>query len=310
MPARCRLLLVPARSDGTRLAAFLAARFRDVDPPVLEAGVHDGQVRRDGIVMDADTTVHTGDTLEIFFPPLAPTTDPPPLPAVLHEADGLVVLDKPAGMLCHPSGSKFTWALIGLARRRWPTVELVHRLDRDTSGCLALTTDPDLNRTLKRALVQGQVQKSYIALCKGEIPWDRRTLEGPIGPDEGRIRIKMRVREDGRRARTDVEVLDRSQGLTQVRCTLHTGRKHQIRLHLADAGHPLLGDRMYGVPPEVFLRSLEHGADAEVIAATGAARQALHAASLTLPHPKGPVHVVSPAPPEFQRWWRNPVRQW
>ncbi len=302
---RCRLLNVPVRAAGTRLDDFLERRFRDLPAPLLRKGIRAGQVRCRGRVLRPSALVQAEDPLEIFIPALAPTCDPPPLPPVLHEAEGLVVVDKPAGMLCHPSGSAFTWALIGLARERWPEVELVHRLDRDTSGCLALTTDPALNRILKQALARGEVHKSYIALCRGEIPWDRRMLDGPIGEDEGRIRIKMRVREDGRPARTEVEVLERARGLSKVRCTLLTGRKHQIRVHLTDAGHPLLGDRMYGVAPEIFLHSLKHGADERVVSATGARRQALHAASLTLPHPSGPMQVASALPAELARWWAD-----
>src|SRR5690606_21968467 len=168
--------------------------------------------------------------------------------------------------------------------------------------------DADAARSLKEAVKRGRVHKEYEALCAGEIPWDEARLEGPIGPAGGVIRIQMAVRPDGLPARTDVTVLRRRAGATWVRCRLHTGRTHQIRAHLHHAGFPLIGDRMYGPPPEVFLRSLEIGNEhPEIVAAAGAPRHALHASRVVLPHPDGgEVDVTAPTPPDLRRWWDDP----
>lgn len=294
---------MPDGVAGMRLDHFLARWFRTFSRSQLVKGIKAGDVTLEGRPLRAGHRVKSGQVLEIAIAGIAPTDDPPPFPTILHEGDGLVVLDKPAGMLCHPTGTAFAWAVIGLARERWPTVELVHRLDRDTSGCLALTTDPALNAHLKAAIAAGRTKKVYEALCKGTIPWDRQVLDGRIGPANGPIRIQMAVTADGKVARTDVDVLGRQHDLTRVRCRIHTGRTHQIRVHLADAGFPLLGDRLYGVDPEVFLRTLEHGVDASTIAATGAPYHALHAAELTLPMPSGPLTVRAPVPETFEGWW-------
>ena len=288
-----------------RLDHFLAAWFRNFTRSQLVRGIRAGQVTCDGRVLRAGARMRTGMQLEIAIEGIAPTSGPPPFPDILFQGGGLLVIDKPAGLLCHPTGTAFAWSVIGLAKERWPTAELVHRLDRDTSGCLALTTDPDLNRELKLAIAEGRTGKVYQALCKGDIPWDEQVLEGPIGPADGEIRIQMAVRPDGKSARTDVSVLGRRHGLTRVRCRIHTGRTHQIRVHLAHAGFPLLGDRLYGVPPEIFLHSLDHGLDARVQEATGAARHALHAAELTLPFQGEELTVRADPPEDFEDWWAD-----
>lgn len=305
---RTRSLPVPEGVAGMRLDHFLSLWFRSFSRTRLAKAIRAGEVTTEGRVLRAGTRVRAGMVLEIATPGIAPDSDPPPFPEVLHERDHLLVLNKPAGMLCHPTGTAFAWAVIGLARERWPAAELVHRLDRDTSGCLALTSDPQLNAHLKKGIAEGRSKKVYEALCKGDIPWEEAVLDGPIGPADGEIRIQMAVRPDGKSARTDVTVLGRQNGLTRVRCRIHTGRTHQIRVHLAHAGFPLLGDRLYGVPPEVFLHTLEHGVDASTIEATGAAHHALHAAELTLPHPKGDVLVRAPVPERFEAWWQGEQR--
>lgn len=303
---RTRDIVVPVAADGMRLDQFLARRFRDFSRTRLARGIKAGEVCHEGRVLRAGTAVREGQILAIAIPGIAPSGTPPPFPAVLHEAEGLWVVDKPAGMLCHPTGSAFVWALIGLAKDQHPAADLVHRIDRDTSGCVAMTTDPDLNRHLKAALKRGDTHKEYEAIVKGEIPWESRTFTGPIGPAGGRIRIQMAVNEAGKSARTDVWVVERQPGLTRVRCRIFTGRTHQIRVHLATAGFPLLGDRMYGVPPEIFLHSLDHGADPYVVAGAGAPRHALHAAQITLPMPTGRVTITAPWPEDLARWWRTP----
>ncbi|MCA9572536.1 MAG: RluA family pseudouridine synthase, partial [Myxococcales bacterium] len=196
-----RSLSVPEGVDGMRLDHFLSRWFRDLSRTQLARGIRSGLVSLDGRVLRAGTRVRVGMVLEIGIPGIAPESGPPPFPEVLYDHGGLVVLDKPAGMLCHPTGTAFAWAVIGLAKERWPEAELVHRLDRDTSGCLALTTDPALNAQLKTAIAEGRTRKVYQALCRGTIPWDEQVLDGPIGPADGPIRIQMAVRPDGKDAR-------------------------------------------------------------------------------------------------------------
>jgi 23S rRNA pseudouridine1911/1915/1917 synthase len=249
--------------------------------------------------------------LRLYLPGIAPSTKKPPLPPILHEDDRVIVLDKPAGLPVHPAGTDYTFAVIGLCRDHWPRhqIELVHRLDKDTSGVLVLAKDAQANRQLKAAFARGQATKEYFALVRGHPPWESAVFTGRIGPANGVIRIQMAVTDDGQDAHTEAFVLARHPDapMSQVRCRIHTGRTHQIRVHLAHAGFGLVGDRMYGVPPEVFLRAWEHGVDSEVIRAAGAPRQALHALRVTLPHPNGnSLTVEAPIPSDLSRWWENP----
>ncbi len=307
-PLRYRALEVPEPADGMRLDRFLARRFSDRSRTWFARGIREGLVRDEqDEPLRGSTRLRAGAILRLYLPGLAPSTPPPPMPTVLYEDERVAVVDKPAGLLAHPTGTRFAWSVIGVARDRWPDVHLVHRLDRDTSGAMLLAKDDDANRFLKAQMKAGALGKVYEALARGRIGWSRQRLEGPIGPAGGVIRIQMAVREDGLSARTDVEVLERCPTMTRVRCILHTGRTHQIRVHLHHAGHALVGDRMYGVPPEVFLRTLEHGADRVVIAAAGAPRHALHASTVRFPHPDGGEReVTAPWPSELARWWDEP----
>ena len=308
-----RSLRVPRKAAGMRLDAFLSAWFFDWDPDALTGGVARGWVRgRDGTPLAPEHELSTGEWVDLWIPGLAPTEPPPRLPTILHEDDRVVAVDKPAGMLAHPSGRRFVYALIGLAKARWPDarMDLCHRLDRDTSGVLLLTKDVEANRFVKKALHDGACTKVYQALCKGHLSGDHHEVREPLGPDGGEIRIKQACREDGLSAHTTVEVEARhaTAALTRVRCTLHSGRTHQIRVHLDHLGHPLLGDRLYGVPPDVFLESIRPDPTSRVVELAGAPRQALHAARLRFPHPDGgEVEVESPLPSDLTAWWEDPA---
>ena len=249
--------------------------------------------------------------LRLFLEGIAPSGPAPAFPAVLHDDGVVLALNKPAGLLAHPAGSTYTWGVISLAKAQWPErrVDLVHRLDRDTSGVQLLTFDLDANRFLKARLHDEGTVKEYVALCKGLPTFEALSLTGPIGPEGGPIRVRNAVRDDGLPARTDVTVLgvQEARGLTMVRCRIFTGRTHQIRVHLAHAGLPLLGDRLYGVPEAVALRGLEEGVDPDVLAAAGAPRQALHAERVRVPHPAGGwLDVTAPLADDLAAWWTDP----
>ena len=129
-----------------------------------------------------------------------------------------------------------------------------------------------------------------------------------MGPREGEIRVQHGVRPDGLAAKTHVRVVDRQENMTRVRCNIETGRTHQIRVHLEHLGVPILGDRLYGVPPQVFLHTLNHGVDEWTREQTGAPRHALHCRKMTLPNPFGGVlSAESPVPEDMERWWNTPA---
>ncbi|MCB9680693.1 MAG: RluA family pseudouridine synthase [Alphaproteobacteria bacterium] len=311
-PPTYRELPVPPAAVGMRLDRFLALRFRDRSRTELARGIRLGQVTDAlGKALRASTTMRADDVLHLYLPEIAPGAPPPPFPPIVYEDDRVVAVDKPAGLMAHPSGTRYVYALIGMAKARWPDdrIDLVHRLDMDTSGLNLITKDLEANRWLKARLHDDGSVKAYLAIAKGVPDWDERTIDAPLGPADGPIRIQVAVRDDGLPSRTHATVVARhpTAPLTLVHCRIFTGRTHQIRVHLASVGLPLLGDVLYGLPVDVALGIREQGMTEEALAVTGAPRHALHAAHLSLPHPDGGLlDLHSPLPADLQRWWDHP----
>jgi 23S rRNA pseudouridine1911/1915/1917 synthase len=297
-------LVVGATGSNRRADVWLASCFPHYSRSAVARHFRVGRIEGLDRTVKPSTLLREGERLAFCRPVLTSDEPPPPLPAILYEDERMLALDKPAGMLVHPSGGAFVWSLIALARLARPGVplHLVHRLDRDTSGVVVLAKDAEANRWLKSAFQVQATDKVYWAICHGAPAWSTRLIDGPIGDDsESGVRVRMGVRADGQTARTRIFVLARWRDRALVAAHPRTGRTHQIRLHLEHAGHPILGDRLYGQPDEVFLHSLEHGMDDWVLARTGWPRHALHARILRLPHPEGhPLEIRAPMPPDME----------
>lgn len=310
-----RLLPVPPSVSGMRLDRFLARWFPLWSRTELSRGIKAGLVQSAaGRPLRASHRIRGGEVLQIWIPGLAPTEPPPEFPQILHEDRRCVVVSKPPGMMCHPAGSRYVYALVGLAKKRWPDddIDLVHRIDADTSGIVLISRDRGANAALKAALQQDETHKVYDALVRGYPDWDERVLDGPIGSADGPVRIQMAVREDGLPSWTHATVIARKQSpagpIARVRCRIKTGRTHQIRVHLASVGLPILGDRLYGPRCELFLDVLKHGVTDAVIQEAGAPRHALHAAEISVRHPDGHrLDVRCPWPDDLRRWWETPA---
>lgn len=193
---------------------------------------------------------------------------------IVHEDEHVLVINKPVGLVVHPAPGHWSGTLLnGLLARDaraadLPRAGIVHRLDKDTSGLMVVGRTAQACRGLSEAIAQRQVHRTYWAMAHGPIAADLQTVEAPIGRDP-QSRVRMAVLRAGKPAQTTVRVLARlGREVSAIECTLHTGRTHQIRVHLAHLGHPLVGDATYG------------GA-----AWHGVQRQALHARRLALQHP-------------------------
>jgi 23S rRNA pseudouridine1911/1915/1917 synthase len=291
---------------GMRLDLWLSKRFSCLSRTAAARHVRQGEIESEWRPLKGSLRMREGEPIRVYVPGLAPDGDPPPLPEVLFEDPRVLVFNKPPGMLAHPAGDRFTWALIGLAKDARPDhhMDLVHRLDRDTSGVLVLTKDGAANALLKATFKNRSVElrKEYLAIVHGEVPWDERETVAPVGDlSTSEVRLRRGVVPDGLPARTTFTVLKRMDGRTLVRCLLHTGRTHQIRVHLEHEGHGIVGDRLYGQPDAVFLDWYENGVTPMVRSTVGFPRQCLHAWRLRLPHPDGGiVELEAPLPDDMR----------
>lgn len=302
-------LVVDTGRDGFRLDRFLASRIARLSRTRVQQIVAAGRVRRADtgeVLLRPAQRLRAGEALILERP--APREPPVVLDyAEVHRDPDLLVLDKPAGLPVHPSARYHRHTLTALMRERlgaghgW---EMAHRLDRETSGLLLLGRHGASASALKRAFFARAIDKRYWALCHGCIEGHVR-IDMSLGPAEGSaIRIKMgprRIGDGGVTAATQVRPLAhgefRGRPITLIEARPETGRQHQIRVHLAELGHPLLGDKLYGVDEAKFLAIVDGGRPlAELEAELGLARHALHAVSLELEHPTGGQRVRFTAP--------------
>ncbi len=288
-----------------RADVWLASRFPHYSRSAVARHFRAGRILGLDRSLKASTLLREGERLRFCRPDLQPAEPPPPLPEVVYEDARMIALNKPAGMLVHPSGGRFVWSLIALARLARPEahLHLVHRLDRDTSGVVVLAKDPEANRLLKEAFHQQATDKVYWAVSRGAPPWSTLLVDAPIGDDtDSAVRVRMGIRDEGQPARTRLHVLARWRDRALVAAHPRTGRTHQIRLHMEHAGFPILGDRLYGQPDEVFLHTLDHGIDPWALERLGWPRHALHARILRIPHPDGHgVEIRAPLPEDMRR---------
>ena len=303
-PDYWRTVIVRDRDVGRRVDAFLAKRFSSYSRTQIVQFIRNGQVLSELRKLKPSTILKMNERLRLFVPGLVPTTPPPPLPDILFEDDRIIVVNKPSGMLVHPAGDLFVWALIGLFKDARPNdeLDLVHRLDRETSGVLVISKDKVANAFLKQRLAERDVQKVYQAIVRGVPDWELKDIQEPIALNEySEVRLRRHVQVGGQFSHTTATVLQRLNGYALVECAIHTGRTHQIRVHLEHVGYPLLGDKLYGQPNWVFLDYLEHKTTDRMKVAVRFPRHCLHASSIRFPHPNGGFKKVrAPLPSDMQ----------
>jgi 23S rRNA pseudouridine1911/1915/1917 synthase len=288
-------LTVDARSARQRLDRYLAAQGAWGSRSQVQRLIAEGAVRVDGQAVKAGTVLRSGQTIDVQSSPS------PGVPAgveaeaialaVLHEDEWLLVIDKPAGLVVHPAPGHWRGTLVSALLHHWrgprPGLDplrpgIVHRLDKDTSGVLIIAKDAATLAALGAQFRRREIEKQYLAFVWGRVRIQRGTISEPIGRNPVH-RMRMAVRRGGREALTAYEVVERFGEVTLVRLFPKTGRTHQIRVHLAAIGHPIVGDAIYG-------RS--RGRSGRVLLS----RQALHAERITFTHPHTGARVAFTAP--------------
>jgi 23S rRNA pseudouridine1911/1915/1917 synthase len=284
-----------ADTDGERLDVFVARRLPELTRSRVRRLIDGGHVRLGEHLAKAGTRLEVGQRVRVEVPAPEPASaQPEAIPLdILYEDGDLLVIDKPAGMTVHPSPGHANSTLVNAILAHTPDLSgiggvarpgIVHRLDRDTSGIILVAKNDAAHNGLARQLKERTIEKTYLALVEGTPRPAEGVIEAPVARDP-RNRQRMAIVEGGREATTGYRVIERLRGVSLVEARPKTGRTHQIRVHLAAIGHPIVGDRLYG-----------HGSEL-------VQRQFLHAARIAFTHPRTDerMEFEAPLPDDLRR---------
>ena len=294
MVAETREVVVAGEYAGWRLDRYLAAVLPELSRSRLQALIRAGEVQLEGKTVRTREIVDRGNIVTLRIPPPAEIeTKAEEIPLdILFEDEDLLVINKPPGLVVHPGAGNLSHTLVNALLHHCPNLSgiggkqrpgIVHRLDKETSGCLVVAKNDAAHQELARQFAGREVTKIYLALVSGRPKRPRGVIEAAIGRHPVQ-RKKMQVDpRRGRPAKTEYRVLQSLGKISLVECILHSGRTHQIRVHLHHLGHPVVGDAVYG----------RKGT---------APRQMLHAWKLGFTHPrtKEPILFEAPIPDEFE----------
>jgi 23S rRNA pseudouridine1911/1915/1917 synthase len=273
-------LIVPREPARLRLDQFVARELPQFSRTRLQSLIRSQNVKLNGAPARPRDLVRAGDRIEIHEPPPEKIDNKPeaiPLD-VLYEDDDLIVINKPAGLVVHPGAGHREHTLVNALLHHFPTLSgiggkerpgIVHRLDKETSGCLVVAKTDEAHRRLSTQFAERTIEKVYLALVAGRLRKRAGTIEQKIGRHPVHRQRMSIASQRGRAAKTEYRVLRSSDTMSLVECRLHSGRTHQIRVHLHHLGHPVLGDKIYGA---------KH--------ARHSPRQMLHAWKLGFQHPR------------------------
>jgi 23S rRNA pseudouridine1911/1915/1917 synthase len=306
MPDRQEQFIVEDSLPNVRLDAFLREKFPAASRSALQRLIEEGHIRVDGHNVKATHHPHAGERIEIRWPDAKPAeAQPENIPLdILFEDESLLVVNKPAGLVVHPAAGNEEHTLVnallfhcrdslsgigGVARPG-----IVHRLDKETSGCLVVAKNDETHIALSEQFAERRVKKIYQAVLCGELPRESGEIRAAIARHPShRKRMAANGDDDGRAAHTSYQLIERLNAATLVDAQIHTGRTHQIRVHFQFINHPLVGDETYGARSNLRLKELTNYA---------APRVMLHARDLSFEHPrtKKMAAFTAPVPPDFK----------
>jgi 23S rRNA pseudouridine1911/1915/1917 synthase len=290
-------LKAEAQDSGKRLDSFLHERLPDFSRSRLQSWIKEGRVLVNGASVRASYLIRGSESLSVVppeLPPLKAQAEELPI-RILYQDNDVVVVDKPAGMVVHAGAGHHTGTLVNALLHHFGSLSsvngdlrpgIVHRLDRETSGVLVVARTDRAHQSLAAQFHDRKVEKVYLALVNGHMKTKMGRITAPITRDPVR-RTRMTTKlASGRSALTEYEVLEEFESASYLRVRIGTGRTHQIRVHLASIGHPIVGDRLYGAPP---------------LQAGGLSRFFLHAHYLAFHSPSTGqrIAVESPLPPDL-----------
>ena len=288
-----------ADQSGERLDAFLSRRGDNLSRSAAQKLIEAGAVRLNGKVPKKNDRLNLGDTVEYTIPePKEVDIAPKDIPLeIVYEDEDVAVINKPKGLVVHPAAGHQDDTLVnGLLYAMGDSLSgingelrpgIVHRIDKDTSGLLAIAKNDLAHTVLASQLKDHSMARTYEAIVCGSFREDSGTVDAPIGRHPTDRKKMCVTQRNSKPAVTHWEVVERFRGYTHIRCRLETGRTHQIRVHMAYIGHPILGDTVYGhKKPEL-----------------GQSSQCLHAGALCFRHPRDgrPILVFAPLPDYFQQ---------
>ena len=290
------ILEITENQAGERIDRFLADS-QDLTRSFLQKILKEGEVIVNGKSVKANYKLRKGDRIEFEIPEaVEPDIVAEDIPlSILYEDADVLVVDKPKGMVVHPAAGHYSRTLVNAVMYHCKgelsgingvlRPGIVHRIDRDTTGSIIICKNDMAHNEIARQLKEHSINRRYRAIVTGVLKDEEGTIEGAIGRDK-KDRKKMAITADGKPAVTHYRVLQRFKHYTYVECVLETGRTHQIRVHMASIGHPLLGDEVYGI------RSDKYKCEG----------QCLHAMTLGFHHPRTGeyIEVNAPLPPYFE----------
>ncbi len=307
---------VAREQAGQRLDRFIRSQIPRLSRTRAQEIVKACAYRADGTRRRPSERVRAGEIVMLVRPRFEEPETPQSF-EIVYEDEAILAVDKPPGLPMHPTATYHRNTLTYLLRERYgdPPPHIAHRLDRETSGVVVCGKTPTAERALKQAFENRRVHKTYLAIVRGAVADDEGRIDRPMASAREGLHVLMEVRAEddgGLPARTRWRVLGRAGGHTLLELEPETGRQHQLRVHLAHIGHPIVGDKLYGpegVQP--FLDYIDEGITEPLRARLGHERQALHAYRLRIRHPQSgdAVTLRAALAPDLVALWRAATGQ-